>query len=314
MFIIDYILFVNNAQRPLSGWNLNLLVVFEALMAERNVGRAGKRLGLSQPAVSHALAQLRADLDDPLFVRTAAGVEPTERALALATPVQSALSIISMAVAPTRFDAKTATTTFTLAATDFAEFVLLPKLLAHLARVAPSARLQLRAWPHHRVPPSLSNGEADVALGFFGDVPAAHNQLPLFEDRFVCVARKGHPVVKKRLTLPAYLKLRHILVTADPQARGVVDDELAKQGKSRQIGLRLSHFLMVPAVVAATDMVAALSYRVAEPMAAILPLQLLPLPLHVPRGRVSLVWHDRSTKAPAHVWFRNQIKAVASQV
>ncbi|MDX2022852.1 MAG: LysR family transcriptional regulator [Deltaproteobacteria bacterium] len=305
---------MNNAQRPLSGWNLNLLVVFEALMAERNVGRAGKRLGLSQPAVSHALAQLRADLNDPLFVRTASGVEPTERALALVGPVQSALSIISIAVAPPTFEPAKANHTFTLAATDFAEFVLLPKLLAHLARVAPFVRLQLRAWPHHRVPPFLSTGEADVALGFFGDVPPAHNQLPLFEDRFVCAARKGHPLVKKRLTLPAYLKLKHILVTADPQARGVVDDELAKQGKSREIGLRLSHFLMVPAVVASTDLVAALSYRVAEPMAAILPLQLLPLPLHVPRGRVSLVWHDRFTKAPAHIWFRNQIKAVAAQV
>ncbi len=305
---------MNKESRPLSAWNLNLLVVFDALMVERNVGRAGLLLGLSQPAVSHALAQLRVELDDPLFVRTASGVAPTERAFALLAPIKTALALIGDAVAPIRFDPSSAQDTFTLSATDFVEFVMLPKLLAHLEKVAPNVRLQLRPWPHHRVPPFLQAGEVDVALGFFEGAPVGHQKAKLFEDSFVCTARVGHPLIKKRLSLSGYLKLKHVIVTADPQARGVVDDVLATRGLVRDIGLRLSHFLMVPAVVAATDLVAALSYRVAEPMAATLPLQLLPIPFAVPGGTVSMVWHDRSAKAPAQMWLREQIKYVATTV
>ena len=239
---------------------------------------------------------------------------PTARALALVVPIKEALALMVRAVSPAQFEPGRAQDMFTIAATDFAEYVLLPKLLARLAQVAPLVRLQLRSWPHHRVPPFLQAGEVDVALGFFDETPAGHHKLPLFDDHFVGVISKHHSQVASRLTLARYLKLKHIIVTADPHARGVIDDVLLNQGKQREIGLRLSHFLMVPPVVAATEMVAALSYRVAEPMQAHLALHVFPLPLEVPRGKVSLVWHERTSDAPAQKWFRSQIKLVSEQV
>ncbi len=309
---MTYIRTMNNAS--LQGWNLNLFVVFEALMSEGHVGRAARRLGLSQPAVSHALAQLRAEVADPLFVRTARGMLPTDRAQAMVGPVREALQGLARAVGPRTFDPKTMEHTFVLAGTDFVEFVLLPKLLAHLEVHAPRVKLQLRAWPHHAVPPALETGAVDVAAGFFDACPPLHRQARLFEDQFVCVVRKNHPQVAKRLTLPIYLKLEHIIVTEEPNARGVVDQVLQRQGRQRSIGLRLSHFLMVPPVVAQSNLAAALSRRVAEPMARTFGLRLFPMPLDVPRGTVSLAWHQRSDVSPPHVWFREQIIKVAAQV
>lgn len=307
--MMGYIRCMNNA--ALSGWNLNLFVVFEAVMAEGHVGRAARRLGLSQPAVSHAISQLRVHVADPLFVRSARGMIPTDRALALVGPVRQALEGLAQAVEPPVFNPATAEVTFVLAATDFVEFVLLPRLLAHLAVCAPRVRLRLRSWPRHHIPPTLESGEADVAAGFFGPAPAGHHQVPLFQDHFVCVARNGHPKIGKRLTLAAYVKLDHIIVTDDANARGVVDDVLESKGLSRTIALRLSHFLMVPPVVAATDLVAALSERVASPLAATFPLRVFPMPLQAPRGFVSLAWHQRTDGSPAHAWFRKQVIFVA---
>lgn len=283
-------------------------------MSEGHVGKAARKLGLSQPAVSHALAQLRSEVADPLFVRTARGMLPTERAQAMMGPVREALEGLARAVGPRTFDPKTMEHTFVLAATDFVEFVLLPKLLAHLAVHAPRIKLQLRAWPHHAIPPALETGAVDVAAGFLGEGSPGYRQAPLFRDEFVCVVRKNHPQVAKRLTLPVYLKLEHIIVTEDPKARGVVDDVLERQGRRRSIGLRLSHFLMVPPVVAESNLAAALSRRVAEPMAPTFGLRLFPMPLEVPRGTVSLAWHQRSEVSPAHVWFREQIVKVAKLV
>ena len=273
----------------ISAINLNLVVVLDALLAERNVSRAGRRLGLSQPAVSNALAQLRLLLRDPLFVRAPAGVVPTERALALAGPVRAALATLEGALAPeAAFDPATAERTFVVAATDFMEFVLLPRLLARLAAEAPGIRLQLRSWPFHRVPEALATGEVDLALGFHAALPPRHRAETLFEDQFVVIVRKGHPRVGRRLSLDTYASLSHILVTQEASSQGVVDLALARLGRQRTVGLRTSHFLMVPPIVAATDMVAALSVFVAEWHARVLPLAIFRPPVALERGNTDI--------------------------
>jgi DNA-binding transcriptional LysR family regulator len=295
--------------------NLNLLVVLDALLAERHVSRAGQRLGLSQPAVSNALAQLRERLGDPLLVRSAGGMIPTARAQALAGPLRSALAALEHAVSgEPLFDPARTEATFIVAATDFVEFVLLPKLLARLAREAPRVQLQLRPWPYHRTPPALESGEADLWLGFYPDVPAGHRDQKLFQDEFVCIVRRDHPGVGKRLTLKTYVRLPHILVSAEAGGPGVADLALAKRGLSRHVGLRMSHFLMVPPVVATTDFIAAVSRRVAESFARIYPLRLLPPPLPLPRGTVGQVWHDRTHGSPAHAWLRGVIADLARDI
>jgi DNA-binding transcriptional LysR family regulator len=298
----------------IAGVNLNLLPVLDALLAERSVSRAGARLGLSQPAVSNALGQLRALLDDPLLVRRAGGMVPTERALALAQPVRAAMLAVEQSLAPPApFAPAVAERDFVIVTNDFVAFALLPRLLARLQREAPRVRLHVRAFQQHVVSPDLARGEADLALGFAGALPPGHHALDLFQDRFVFVARKGHPQVRGRLTLAAYTRLAHVLVSHEPNARGVVDDALAARGLSRSVALRLSHFLLVPPVLAATDYVAALSALVARPFARSLPLQVRPMPLEIPPGTVRLFWHDRTDASPAHAWLRGVVAQIGRQ-
>jgi DNA-binding transcriptional LysR family regulator len=294
--------------------NLNLLVVLDALLVDRHVSRASTRLGLSQPAVSNALAQLRDVFSDPLLVRSGGRMVPTERALSLAGPVHAALGQLSAALDAPVFDPGRVQRSFVIATTDFVDFVLLPKLLARINREAPGVRLQIREWSQHRVPPTLETGEIDLMIGFYPDVPAGHRDERLFPDEFVCIVRKDHPKVGRKLDLKTYTKLEHVLVTAEAAGPGVVDTVLAKRGMSRTVGLRMSHFLMVPAVVAATDYVAAVSRRVAEPYAAHLPLRILPAPLRLPRGSVGQVWHERTHSSAAHAWLRALIHQIGTTV
>jgi DNA-binding transcriptional LysR family regulator len=310
MIMMTYIRSMN-----IAALNLNLLPVLDALLAERSVSRAGTRLGLSQPAVSNALAQLRALLKDPLFVRQGGGMVPTERALALAGPLRSALAVLENGLEPAAsFDPTRAERSFTIVTNDFVAFAMLPGLLSRLSHEAPRVRLQVRAWQEHHVPPDLERGEADLMLGFYQDLPAAHLQAPLFDDHFVCVVRKGHPQVRGKLSLAAYTKLQHVLVSHQPDGRGVFDDALAARGLSRHVALRVSHFLLVPFILMATDYIAALSELVARPFAQAWPLQLIKPPLNVGVGTVRMIWHQRSDTSPAHAWLRSVIGQVGHKL
>jgi DNA-binding transcriptional LysR family regulator len=310
MVCISYIHGMN-----ITGLNLNLLPVLDALLAERSVSRAGARVGLSQPAVSNALAQLRAHFEDPLLVRKAGGMAPTERALALAGPLRAALLALQQGLEPAAtFDPGAASRDFTIMTNDFVAFAMLPRLLARLQHEAPGVRLQVRAWQEHVVPSELARGDADLVLGFNRGLPVGHHAAPLFEDRFVFVARKGHPKVRGRITLATYTKLAHVLVSHEPNARGVVDDVLAQRGLTRNVALRVSHFLLVPPILAATDYVAAQSQLVARPVADSLNLQLLKMPIEVPGATVQVVWHERTGASPAHVWLRKLVEEVGQGI
>ncbi len=299
----------------ISALNLNLLPALDALLAERSVSRAGARLGLSQPAVSNALGQLRSLLGDPLLVRRANGMVPTERALALAEPVRAAMAAIERSLAPApAFDPATARREFVIVTNDFVALALLPRLLSRLRREAPGVRLHVRAFQEHVIPPDLERGDADLLFSFSQTLPPGHQAADLFQDRLVFVARQGHPQVRGRITLAAYTKLAHVIVSHQPNARGVVDDALAAQGRTRQVALRLSHFLLVPHVLAATDYVAALSELVARPLARSLRLQIQKLPVAVPPGTVRMVWHERTASSPAHGWLRAVVQEIGQAV
>jgi DNA-binding transcriptional LysR family regulator len=292
--------------------NLNLLVALEALLDERSVTRAAKRVGVTQPAMSNTLAQLRALFDDPLFRRTSAGLEPTPRALEVAEPVRSGLRSLRSALAAPGFDPRRSTRTFVVAASDYVELVLWPPLLAVLAREAPGVTLEVRPWGRHEVPPLLARGEADLMIGYFDDVPARHASQRLFREDYVCIVRKKHPRVSAKLTMAKYLELGHVLVSQVGGSVGSVDRALAAQGKSRRIAARVSHFLMVPTLVARTDLVAALSRRVAAAFAGPLKLQVLKPPVDLPTSIVGQAWHEQMENDPGHRWLRGVIARVAS--
>lgn len=298
----------------ISSVNLNLLVAFDALMREQSVTRAARRAGVTQPAMSNTLSQLRSLFDDALFVRHRTGLTPTARARALAEPIRQGLRLLEGALAAPRFDPATSERRFVIAASDYVELVLLPELLRRLARVAPGVRVQLRPWGLHEVPAELGRGEIDLMLGFYDHVPVHHHEQRLFDDEYVCVVRRGHPTVKSKLTLSEYLKLSHVLVSSRSDSPGSVDRALAAQGKKRTIGARVSHFMTVPVLVARTDFVAALDRRVAEVFAAPLGLKLFKPPLALPRGTVGQVWHEQQHSDPGHTWLRELIAAVSAEL
>ncbi len=294
--------------------NLNLLLAFDALMEERNVTRAAGAMGVTQSAMSNSLAQLRLLFEDPLFRRTPRGIEPTPRALELSEPIHRGLGLFDRALGKRSFDPRSERRTFVIATSDYVEFVLLPPLLRRLGREAPGVRLEVRPWGLQRVPATLARGEADLMIGFYDEVPTHHDQQLLFDEAYVCIARKGHPGLGKKPTLKAWLAQKHVLVSQQGNSPGTVDRALAARKLERTVGVRVSHFLLVPTLIARTDMVAAVNERVATALADSLGLRLFAPPIKLPKGRVGQVWHEQMTHDPGHRWFRESIAAVCAEL
>jgi DNA-binding transcriptional LysR family regulator len=296
----------------LQGLDLNLLRLLDALLAERHLTRAAKRVGLSQPAMSHGLARLRKHLGDPLFVRTRQGLEPTDRAARLGPPLRDALASIERALAGDTFDPATARRTFSLATADYGAFVLLPRLLERLGRLAPGVDLWTRTIADDAVA-QLAAGEADATLAvptLRGGGTVIHSRV-LYEERFVCVVREGHPKVKKRLDLDTWASLPHAFVAPGGKPGGVVDDVLAQHGRQRRVACAVPHFLLAPHVVASSDLVLTVGARVAEAFAKVLPLRVVEAPVALPGFRMSLAWHERQHRDPAQRWFRALVAEAA---
>ena len=185
----------------LSGFDLNLLVAFDALMQERSVTRAAKRVGLTQPAMSNALCRLRALLDDVLLVRSGSEMVPTERALELAGPVRESLEKLSGVLLPNNFDPRKARREFHVATADLIEVAFLPVLLQRLATEAPLVDIRIYSLAGGLPSDELAAGKYDLAIGSFGDLPSEISHAALIRERFVCMVRKGHPRVGRRLSL-----------------------------------------------------------------------------------------------------------------
>jgi DNA-binding transcriptional LysR family regulator len=296
------------------GVNLNLLLAFDALFEELSVTRAARRAGVTQPAMSNTLSQLRALFGDALFVRHRTGLTPTARAKELAEPIRKGLQLLQGALTGPSFEPTTSERRFVIATSDYVELVLLPALLRRLSKQAPRVRLALRPWGFHEVPPELARGEVDLMLGFYDKLPPHHFEQALFDDEYVCVVRRRHPTVKSKLTLAHYLQLSHVLVSARADGLGSVDRALSALGKQRTIGARVSHFLTVPVLVSQTDFVAALDRRVAEVFAGPLGLKLFPPPLKLPKGTIGQVWHEQQEGDAGQRWLRALIADVASEL
>jgi len=281
------------------------------------VTRAAARVGLTQSGMSNALAQLRRVFDDPLFVRSRGGVEPTLRALALADPVRRGLQAFQEAMAePRDFDPSTSDASFAIAMNDFAELIVVPPLVRALARRAPGVSLQvLPAWGDA---PGLGTGEVDVAILSPGPQrPPGTKSEPLLDDDLVCIVRKGHPRIRGRLTLPAYLRESHVLVSQERGGSSAVDTVLARMGKQRRIAARVPRFFMVPTLVAETDLVGMVDSRIAKHFARHHPLRILKRPIRLPKPKewaYHLYWHVRSDGDPARAWLRALIAEVASKL
>lgn len=295
----------------LAAVDLNLLTAFEALLEERNVTRAGQRIGLAQPSMSSALTRLRALFDDELFIRTAAGMQPTARALALARPIGEALARIRETLAPdTAFDPTTTRRRLTIAVTDYGDLIVVPPLVALLRREAPGIDLVVRPIGDAAASlAALERGDVDALIG--GHLPNSARIVRhrLFEEDFVCIRDRARAAP---LTPDDYVRLPHALFSAagGDGSPGVVDALLAMEGRRRRVAVTLAHVVAVPFAVAGTDLVATMARRIAGRFAEIAGVALMPLPYDAPPFAIDLLHSRRATSDPALAWFLAAIERV----
>jgi DNA-binding transcriptional LysR family regulator len=297
----------------LAAMDLNLVVALDALLAERHVTRAATRLGITQSAASHALARLRDLLGDPLLVRGAGGaMVPSAMALRIAPQLRKVLEDLAGVLRGESFDPATARRTFRIGASDYVELVLLPKLSARLARLAPGVDL----WVHtfeDRGDTELATGKLDCVLAppHRSARPSGMFEKVLLHESFTCVMRAGHPLAGSRLTLARYCEVPHLMVAPRGTPGSFVDDALAAVGRTRRVALAVPHFLVVPYVIAGTDLVATLASRIAALFATTLDLVRVAPPIAIAKFAIALAWHERNHHDAAQRWFRDQVAAVA---
>ncbi len=294
--------------------DLNLLRVFDAVLYERGVTPAATRLGLTQPAVSNALARLRAVFGDALFVRTAAGMDPTPFARELAEPVRQALALLESALAHgPGFDPASSTRAFRFYMSDLGQVEFLPPIVERVQSAAPGVRLEAAAADLEHIGDALGGGALDLAVGFLPGLGAPIKRRVLFRDPYVCLMRAGHPALAGRLTRKKFLDASHVLVTYRGGGHRVIEEALERAGIARRIALRVPHFTVVPMVLERTDLILTLPARVARVYERRGSFRALPAPVPIPPAEVAVHWHERFESDPGNRWFREQIVELFSE-
>lgn len=303
--------------------DLNLLKVFDAIMAERSLTKAARQLALTQPAVSNALRRLREALGDELLVRKGRQLEPTVRALELWAAVRTALQQLQASLAPSVFDPATATNTFVLTMADATAAELMPGLLAVITAQAPGVSLRVVPLTTRDPRRLLEEGQADLALGHFPAAVAELNsraqvgeslafvQHRLFAGDYVCVMRHDHPLAQGPLTLERYCAARHLLVSFSGRAVGFMDEALRTLGQTRRIVLTVNQFFTAGKVVSQSDLLTVLPRHFVNVTGFADQLVLRELPFTAPRVQVDALWHQRQDGSSAHRWLREQIIVIA---
>lgn len=298
--------------------DLNLMQVFGALMHENNLTRAGFRLGLSQPAMSHALAKLRKLTGDPLFVRVPSGMEPTDFALRIAPSVNEGLKLLIGAVeGDGPFEPSRCDRTFQILMSDIGELVYLPRLLNRLAQVAPKLDLRVTQLPREAYQDALASGEADLAIGFLPALKTGVYQQRLFTDNHICLVRSDHPSIKKGLSLTQFCSASHVVIeppgsrlsghAIQTSTTSMLERHLSALGITRRVVLRVPHFTVVPAIVQQTDLITTLPSYVLSYIRNLPNLKTFKLPFDVPSYDIKQFWHERKHKDPANRWLRTLV-------
>jgi len=289
------------------GLDAGLVKTVEALLRAGQFHRVANLVAASEPLAGFALARMREIVGDQLLVRTAAGLQLTRRAQRLAAPFRDLLQRISEVLSGRDvFDPAFCEETFHVAASDYASFLLGPPLSARLGETAPRASLVLAALDPARARKGLESGSLDLVLGPAPRRGALESER-LIAERFACIARKGHPRVAKRLTAKDYAAESHVVIRA-----ATTDPALADPGRRRRAPVTVAHFLLVPEIVAATDLIATLPERVAERFAERYPLVVHRSPVRPAGFALAMSWHDRTEAEPARAWLRGLVAAVAA--
>jgi DNA-binding transcriptional LysR family regulator len=287
-------------------FDLNLLHVFSAVHAARSVSRAAETLGLSQPAVSHALTRLRLALHDPLFTRVTGGVAPTPKADQLARQVEDALRQLDVALHEAdSFDAARSQRRFVLHMSDIGADEFLPQLMAGIGRDAPGVRVETVQLPAEAIAPALEAGRLDLAFGYLPTL-AGTESAPILQERYVVLLRRGHPLAGRVRNRAALDQLDFVLVASHAEPARA----LHLLGLQPRIRLTLPHFMVVPPILAATDLAVILPLRPAQRFASRHKLQVVEPDLGLPPFTVAMHWTWRSAHDPGHRWLRAQAAAM----
>lgn len=290
--------------------DVRLLHWFDTLMSERSVSRAAQRLNVSQPAMSLVLRRLRRLFGDPLFVRAHNAMVPTPRALELVVPIRRLLEELGALVeGDTPFDPQTASAKFTLTMPSYISFLLLPRLIRRMEKKAPGISLEIRTSNRERAIEWLEKGEIDFRIGWIKEPPDTLRFKTLYRDHFVCLARKDHSVVGRKLTLEQLCAVPHVraMVHKNSDSGRLIDQALDALGMRFKISLLVQDALIVPHVVANSNLIAVVPARLAQGISRQLPVRVLPVPVKLPEQNIALYWHERTHRDAAHEWLRAQI-------
>jgi DNA-binding transcriptional LysR family regulator len=297
--------------------DIGLLRTLLVLMGERSVSRAAERLEISQPAASHALARLRLLFGDPLLLRSRTGMVPTDRAGEIEARVRELLAGYDALTLPDGgFDPTVSNRKFVITAPEYAEHLLMPPIFRKLRAEMPNIRIEVRTPDPERAYDLLESGEVDLRIAWVRKPPASMRSMLLFQDRIVCIADRDHPSVNGTLSLAQFLSLPH----ARPSGRGraalgrVIDEAVERLGKKFAAPFLLQNFLTIPYTIIGTDILAILPMALAQGFAAARPIQILEVPLRLPRLRYCSYWHERSQKDAGHKWLRGVVSDAAKSL
>ena len=287
--------------------DLKLLAVVTELHKTRSVSQTAENLDLSQSAISMSLAKLRKLFNDPLFVRTSSGMNPTPHAVELIGLLKNAEDILQTALdLHVVFDPMRSERCFNLYSSDIAQVTLMPRLMQRLKSIAPNVGIDLRRLSD-ATPKQLESGEADLAVGFVLPLGAGFCQQRLFKERFVCVARKDHPRVGDAISIEEFQDETHLAITTCGTGHGVFEKALEARGIRRRVGLTVPSFLGITSIITTLDFLAVLPEQLARHLARVGNIKMLPLPFNVPSYYIMQHWHERYTQDPASKWLRSVV-------
>ncbi|MEW2395476.1 LysR family transcriptional regulator [Streptomyces sp. NPDC046862] len=289
--------------------DLNQLLTLHALLAEKHVTRAAGRLNKSQPAVSHALAQLRTQFGDPLLVRQGGRMVLTARAQALVEPLEDALTSLAELLRASDFDPSLTRRRFRLSLSDYASRIVLPSLVRQVRSKAPGLDLAISQASREAMMAQLTDGELDLALGIFPHVPEDIEVQNLFQEGFVSLADKAVLPEKGGLSLEEWLERPHIMLALRPDANDEIETALAARGLRRHLAVTLPHWSAAVDLLEGTDLILTVAGRAVGPMQRHRALRKFKPPLDLPRFSYQQAWHVRRVNDPAHRWLRETIAA-----
>lgn len=285
---------------------LNQLRLVDALLANASISEAAEKIGMSQSAASHALARLRTELNDPIFIRTANGMQPTPYGARLAGSVKEALALLRGGLEQQpNFVPQSSTHTFTVIMSEVSQTLYLSKLVTRLAKEAPGTSVRIAPVPQKAPHLELESGEVDLAVGTFTQFIAGCRQKRVYREQYACIARAGHPIFAEGMTPNAFSESSHVIVDPTGYVHEQLSPILKHQGLARSAKVHVPTFHSVPEVVANTDLIAVMPKTLADFYATLLPLLVMPLPIAIPSYGVTMFWHERFHRDPKNRWLRN---------